>query len=158
MTDSEDSASREGAGSSREALLSTVLPLVTKGHEQRERDVSKPPPAQQLARQSPRGVAKSQLSPQGSDFEKWISCPDTLSSEFTPSNILAWFLLRCEKRMHTLSADPVDPSFRALSGRLKFTVRRHKFIKNSFSRRWGAAGGRCRAELLAVPPLSDPAA
>ena len=26
---------------------------------------------------------------------------------------------------------PVDPSFRALSGRLKFTVRRHKFNKYS---------------------------
>jgi len=30
---------------------------------------------------------------------------------------------------------PVDPSFRALSGRLKFTVRRHKFNKDSFSTR-----------------------
>jgi len=29
---------------------------------------------------------------------------------------------------------PVDPSFRALSGRLKFTVRRHKFNKDSPSR------------------------
>ena len=29
---------------------------------------------------------------------------------------------------------PVDPSFRALYGRLKFTVRRHKFNKYSFSR------------------------
>jgi len=28
---------------------------------------------------------------------------------------------------------PVDPSFRALSGRLKFTVRRHKFNKDSLS-------------------------
>ena len=28
---------------------------------------------------------------------------------------------------------PVDPSFRALSGRLKFTVRRHKFNQDSFS-------------------------
>ena len=27
---------------------------------------------------------------------------------------------------------PVDPSFRALSGRLKFTVRRHKFNEDSF--------------------------
>ena len=26
---------------------------------------------------------------------------------------------------------PVDPSFRALSGRLKFAVRRHKFNKDS---------------------------
>ena len=29
--------------------------------------------------------------------------------------------------------DFVDPSFRALSGRLKFTVRRHKFNKDSIS-------------------------
>ena len=29
---------------------------------------------------------------------------------------------------------PVDPSFRALSGRLEFTVRRHKFNKDSLSR------------------------
>ena len=28
---------------------------------------------------------------------------------------------------------PVDPSFRALSGRLKFTVRHHKFNKDSLS-------------------------
>ena len=28
---------------------------------------------------------------------------------------------------------PVDPSFRTLSGRLKFTVRRHEFNKDSFS-------------------------
>ena len=28
---------------------------------------------------------------------------------------------------------PVDPSFQALSGRLKFTVRRHKFNKDSLS-------------------------
>ena len=31
---------------------------------------------------------------------------------------------------------PVDPSFRALSGRLKFTVRRHKFNKDSLSLGW----------------------
>jgi len=30
--------------------------------------------------------------------------------------------------------DPVDPSFRALSGRLKITARRHKFNKDSLSR------------------------
>ena len=28
---------------------------------------------------------------------------------------------------------PLDPLFRALSGRLKFTVRRHEFSKDSFS-------------------------
>ena len=33
---------------------------------------------------------------------------------------------------------PVDPSFRALSGRLKFTVRRHKFHKDSLSIPTGA--------------------
>ena len=29
--------------------------------------------------------------------------------------------------------DPVDPAFRALSGRLQFTVRRHKFNEDSLS-------------------------
>ena len=47
---------------------------------------------------------------------------------------------------------PVDPSFRALSGRLKFTVRRHKFNKDSLSAGVGdaeadairgGAGGLC---------------
>ena len=28
---------------------------------------------------------------------------------------------------------PIDPSFRALYGRLKFTARRHKFDEDSFS-------------------------
>ena len=32
-------------------------------------------------------------------------------------------------------AGPVDPSFRALSGRLKFTVPRHKFNKDSLCQR-----------------------
>ena len=32
---------------------------------------------------------------------------------------------------------PVDPSFRALFGRLKFTVRRHKFNKDAL--RWGGS-------------------
>jgi len=31
------------------------------------------------------------------------------------------------------SLGPVDPSLRALSGRLKFTVRRHKFNRDSLS-------------------------
>ena len=38
--------------------------------------------------------------------------------------------------MHRVSSSllgPIDPSFRALSGRLKFTVRRHKVNKVSFS-------------------------
>ena len=30
---------------------------------------------------------------------------------------------------------PIDPSFRALSGRFKFTVRRYKFNKKSLSRK-----------------------
>ena len=36
------------------------------------------------------GVAKSQFPPQGSCFQKWIPCPDTLLNEFTPSKTLAW--------------------------------------------------------------------
>jgi len=32
-----------------------------------------------------------------------------------------------------VSLGPVDPSFRALDGRLKFTVRRHEINKDSFS-------------------------
>ena len=35
---------------------------------------------------------------------------------------------------HSSRVGPVDPSFRALSGRLKFTVRRNKFNKDSLSR------------------------
>jgi len=39
---------------------------------------------------------------------------------------------------------PVDPSFRALSGRLKFMVRRHKFNKDSlFSLRARTPPTRC---------------
>ena len=34
---------------------------------------------------------------------------------------------------------PVDPSFRALSGRLKFTARRHKFITDFLSLSAGGA-------------------
>ena len=33
----------------------------------------------------------------------------------------------------------VDPSFRALSGRLQFTVRRHTFNRDSFQFPWGIA-------------------
>ena len=57
---------------------------------------------------------------------------------------------------------PVDPSFRALSGRLKFTVRRHKFDKHSLSwsrtlhapsgwlnRTWFVPGGERRPQGLA---------
>ena len=52
----------------------------------------------------------------------------------------------------------VDPSFRALSGRLKFTVRRHKFNKDSLSRargltRSGRRGRRHRSPL--APGRSD---
>ena len=36
---------------------------------------------------------------------------------------------------------PIDPSFRSLSGRLKLTVRRHKFNKDSPSREWSTQGG-----------------
>jgi len=36
------------------------------------------------------GVAISQFPPQGSRFQKWKACPDTLLNGFTPSNTLAW--------------------------------------------------------------------
>ena len=36
------------------------------------------------------GVAKSQFSSQGSRFQKWKACPDTLLNGFTPFNTLAW--------------------------------------------------------------------
>ena len=55
--------------------------------------------------------------------------------------------------------DPVDPSFRALSGRLNFTVRRHKFNKDSLSaqfQRCAARRRRRRRSLLhprPPPPL-----
>ena len=35
------------------------------------------------------------------------------------------------KSVASLLLGPVDPSFRALPGRLKFTIRRHKFNKDS---------------------------
>ena len=38
---------------------------------------------------------------------------------------------------------PVDPSFRALSGRLKFTVRRHKFNEDSLLSGYPRAGTAC---------------
>jgi hypothetical protein len=50
---------------------------------------------------------------------------------------------------------PVDPSFRTLSGRLRLTVRRHKFNKDSlFIKEWGA-GLSCGAWALwfVVPDL-----
>jgi len=43
-----------------------------------------------------------------------------------------------EEVLHRVSSSilgPVDPSFRALSGRLKFTVRRHEFNNDSLSQR-----------------------
>jgi hypothetical protein len=36
-------------------------------------------------------------------------------------------------RVSSSPSGPIDPSFRALSGRLKFTVRRHKFKEDSLS-------------------------
>ena len=54
---------------------------------------------------------------------------------------------------------PVDPLFRALSGRLKFTVRRHKLNNDSFSwaggggaDRWGAVGDADHPKAGAHPP------
>ena len=47
------------------------------------------------------------------------------------------------------SASVGDPSFRALSGRLKFMVRRHEFNKDSLSRR----GSTCQVAVRArLPP------
>ena len=45
------------------------------------------------------------------------------------------------------SASQVDPSFRALSGRCKFTVRRHKFKKYSFSQAPGTTTGEGASRL-----------
>ena len=45
--------------------------------------------------------------------------------------LLAWCLLPCCVPPSLLG--PVVPSFRALSGRLKFTIRRHKFNKDLLS-------------------------
>jgi len=49
---------------------------------------------------------------------------------------------------------PVDPSFRALSGRLKFTVRRHKFNKDSFS--WQVGTDEEGAPLVAPKEVLKP--
>ena len=49
----------------------------------------------------------------------------------------ALLVIRRLEVVHRVSSrllGPVVPSFRALSGRLKFTVRRHKFNKDSLSR------------------------
>ena len=54
-------------------------------------------------------------------------------SRQSPSNRLRCALC-VRKVVHRVSSSllgPVDPSFRALSGRLKFIVRRHKFNKDS---------------------------
>ena len=56
---------------------------------------------------------------------------------------------------------PVDPSFRALSGRLKFTVRRHKFNKDSLSTPNAAAAGDAaraarRRDVRAAPEPRTP--
>ena len=50
-----------------------------------------------------------------------ISLPSTLAVGVGRSPARPW----------TIQVSAVDPSFRALSGRLKFTVRRHKFNKDS---------------------------
>ena len=48
---------------------------------------------------------------------------------------------------------PVDPSFRALSGRLKFTVRCHKFNKDSLSRVYLVVdAGQALPQRLLLPP------
>ena len=55
---------------------------------------------------------------------------------------------------HRASERPVDPSFRALSGRLKFTVRRHKFIKDSLL--MNAAKTGHSSSLLSLKVLEGP--
>ena len=45
-----------------------------------------------LPRQSLRRGRQKSISTQGSGFQKWRSCPDTLLNEFTCSNTLAWYL------------------------------------------------------------------
>ena len=50
--------------------------------------------------------------------------------------------LRFLKLLYRVSSDllgPINPSFRAISGRLKFTVRRHKFNQDSLSLEGGGA-------------------
>ena len=47
------------------------------------------------------GVAKSQFSPQGTCFQKWKACPDTLLNGCTPSNTLAWCLVQTFGRART---------------------------------------------------------
>ena len=42
--------------------------------------------------------------------------------------------IRCLEAASSILLDPVDLSFRALSGRLKFTVRRHKKILSADER------------------------
>ena len=54
--------------------------------------------------------------------------------------------LLAQSQVHRQSPlGPADPSFRTLSGRLKFMVRRHKFNKDSSitARWWGASKRRC---------------
>ena len=54
-----------------------------------------------------------------------------------PRLVVSSISLDTPKHTHSTPLDsllgPVDPSFRALSGCLKFTVRRHKFNKDSLS-------------------------
>ena len=54
-------------------------------------------------------------------------------------NLRSWSIIHKWIRIQTAVSRSllghVDPSLRALSGRLKMTVRRHKFIHDSFSRR-----------------------
>ena len=68
--------------------------------------------------------------------------------------------LASEGRFRSSPLGPVDPSFRALSGRLKFTVRHHKLIKVLFSEglrgrdaaRIEVAGARLGVERMCAAP------
>ena len=98
----------------------------------------------------------STLNPQPSTLNPQ---PSILSSQpSTPTLKSQPFLCGCAALLspRTLSVrSPVDPSFRALSGRLKFTVRRHGFNKDFVSviraptsrRRETMAAPRCSTRL-----------
>ena len=50
-----------------------------------------------MPRQSLRRGRQKSFSPQGSCFQKWKACPDTLLNDFTTSDTLAWCACRCAR-------------------------------------------------------------
>ena len=67
-------------------------------------------------------------------------------SSTQPSKELLIRTGRCSYRVSASLLGPADPSFRALSGRLEFTVRRQKFNKDSLFK----PPGRCGANVAHV--------